>query len=63
MLPHDLIYFTGYGVYSTEHFQSGSFLLQYCGEKITEEEAIERMKKPATENMMFFYTHKGKKLW
>ena len=52
----------GFGVFALEEFKEGDFLLQYCGDKITEQEAQERMTKDS-ENKFFFYNYEGQKWW
>ncbi|XP_052695823.1 uncharacterized protein LOC128174270 [Crassostrea angulata] len=54
--------YKGFGVFSVAEHAKGDFLLQYAGEKITKNEATERMKK-STENKFFFYCYKGQDLW
>eukprot|EP00105_Crassostrea_gigas_P015548 XP_011432573.1 PREDICTED: N-lysine methyltransferase KMT5A-A isoform X2 [Crassostrea gigas] len=53
--------YKGFGVFSVAEHAKGDFLLQYAGEKITKNEATERMKK-STENKFFFYCYKGQDL-
>lgn len=52
----------GFGVFAKEQLLRGQFLLQYVGEKISCEEAMQRERKSA-ENKMFIYTYKGQKYW
>ena len=57
-----LCLFAGFGVFvKQEHFK-GDFLLEYVGERLSEEEG-ERRERKYPENKMYYYTHNGKKLW
>ena len=39
-------FYSGFGVFATKSFTRGSLLLEYAGEVIRAEEAMERMKRP-----------------
>lgn len=56
---------TGRGVFSTCHFQTGAFLLEYRGDVINNEEYERRVKiyHDALKVFMFEFRHNGKKLW
>ncbi|KAK3085669.1 hypothetical protein FSP39_006918, partial [Pinctada imbricata] len=45
----------GYGVFATSAFHKGSFLLEYCGDRITPEEAEEKEKKRKSRRSYVFY--------
>lgn len=56
-----LWFIKGVGVFASKSFESGSFLLQYPGELITEAEADEREKKYTRSSKgcyMYFFEHK-----
>ena len=59
-----LVYFdvVGFGVFTTEVFKKGDFLLEYVGERLSVSEAEEREKK-YPENKLFFFNHKGRQQW
>ena len=53
-------------VFASKTFQSGSFLLQYPGELITEAEADEREKEYARSSKgcyMYFFEHERRTMW
>lgn len=51
--------FKGFGVFAKEQFKKEEFLLEYCGENISPEEAAVRSKKLDC-NMIFHFFYKGK---
>lgn len=47
--------FEGFGVFTTQQFTKGSFLLEYVGERITPKEADEREKRKKNGNCYVYY--------
>lgn len=66
--PHTCIlccFILGSGVFAEKYIEKGRLVVLYEGELITEEEGERRHAKYTTEDgsFLFFFSHKGNKLW
>ena len=52
---------TGDGVFTTQQFSKGDFLLVYHGDVLTDKEGVEKEARYPT--FLYFFTYKSKKLW
>ena len=57
----------GRAVFVTRLFKQGEFMCEYSGELLTYHQAKEReekyQKKQSVGSFMYYFTHKGKKIW
>jgi len=49
-------------VFATERIEARSFIVEYCGELITNDEGQKREDIQMT-GFRYFFTHRGKKYW
>lgn len=59
------LYFLGRGVFATEYFSKGSYLLEYKGELLTEEEGVKREQEynESLGSFIFFFKSGAKTMW
>ena len=56
--------FSGFGIFVTKAMEPGSFLCEYDGELISNEEGERRSKEASVRgNYIFYLSHKGIKYW
>ena len=56
----------GRAVFVTRLFKQGEFVCEYSGELLTYQQAKERekyQKRQSVGSFMYYFTHKGKKIW
>lgn len=59
----DTFIISGFGVVTTKAFPSGSFILEYVGERISVQEAEKREKKTDGLCYMFYFKYGEKRQW
>lgn len=59
-------YIIGFGIVTTKPFAKGEFLLEYTGNLLTKEAAVEMEKKHnrcREGSFMYYFVYQGKELW